>query len=106
MTILYTMVKIYFDPIKTLGCAVLSTYFSTAYQPHIGIIYQKNTIYSVIVLARHKMLDTLYLLITRLFKQTANKVFSNIHFLSDRKNFAAKIAEYARQTKRVSNERN
>jgi hypothetical protein len=39
---------------------ILSTYFSTAYQPHIGIIYHKNTIYSVIVLARHKMLDTLY----------------------------------------------
>jgi hypothetical protein len=39
---------------------ILSTYFSTAYQPHIVIIYHKNTIYSVIVLARHKMLDTLY----------------------------------------------
>jgi hypothetical protein len=84
MTILHTMVKIYFTPLKTLGCAVLSTYFSTAYQPYIGIINHKNTIYSVIVLARHKMLDTLYYLITRLFKQTANKVFRSIHFPSDR----------------------
>ena len=63
MTILCTMVNIYFTPLKILALAILSTYFSTAYQPHIEIINKKNTIYSVIVLARHKMLDTLCKLI-------------------------------------------
>jgi len=60
MTILYTLVNIYSQPLLLLYLCILSTYFSTAYQPYIGIFFQKNTIYSVIVLATHKMLDKLY----------------------------------------------
>jgi|GEM_PF-4778794 len=59
MTILFTVVDFYLNPLYTVLLWILSTYFSTAYQPDIEGFFQKNTTYSVIMLARHKMLDKL-----------------------------------------------
>jgi len=60
MTNLYTLVNVYSKPLPHLDLCILSTYFSTAYQPTIDDIFVKNTTCSRLKLATHKMLDKLY----------------------------------------------